>query len=333
VALPAIAEPVLAASHASLTGPVPNPIRVPSLIRARAAYLAYRTGAELARIVPEPMAQPAARVLGQTLSLAMPGRRRQVERNLRRATAGDIEGLALRKAVAETFGSYGRYWLELFRLPDEADGPLEMDVVGYEHLEAGVDAGRGVVLALPHVGGWDFAGAWLAAQGLRITVVAEPVEPPELFEWFAGVRKALGMHVVQLGPEAGKAVLQALRRNEVVCLLSDRDLVGDGIPVDFFGERTTLPAGPATLALRTGAPLLPAAVYFGPGGGHHAVVMSPVPATREGRLRDDVARVTQGLAHRFEELIRAAPEQWHLLQPNWPSDRSTNGLDDAKAGS
>lgn len=325
MALAAVAGPIIAAAHASLTGPVPNPIRVPTPIKARVAYLAYRTGAELARIVPEPMAQPAARFLGQTLSLAMPARRRQVERNLRRATAGELDGLALRKAVAATFGSYGRYWLELFRLPDKADGPLEMDIVGYEHLEAGIDAGRGVVLALPHVGGWDFAGAWLATQGLRLTVVAEPVEPPELFEWFAGVRKALGMNVVQLGPDAGKAVLQALRRNEVVCLLCDRDLVGDGIEVDFFGERTTLPAGPATLALRTGAPLLPAAVYFEPGGGHHAVVMSPVPAQREGRLRDDVARVSQELAHRFEELIRAAPEQWHLLQPNWPSDRTTNG--------
>jgi KDO2-lipid IV(A) lauroyltransferase len=110
-----------------------------------------------------------------------------------------------------------------------------------------------------------------------------------------------------------------------VCLLCDRDLGGDGIEVEFFGERTTLPAGPATLALRTEAPLLPAAVYFGPQGGHHAVVMPPVPSSREGRLRDDVERVTQELAHRFEELIRAAPEQWHLLQPNWPSDHASNG--------
>ena len=333
MALAAVAEPVLAAAHTPLTGPVPNPIRVLNPIKARVAYLAYRTGAELARVVPEPMAQPAARVLGQALSLAMPARRRQVERNLRRATAGELDGPALRKAVAETFGSYGRYWLELFRLPDEAAGPLEIDIVGFEHVTDGRAEGRGAILALPHVGGWDFAGAWLAGQGIPLTVVAEPVEPPELFEWFAGVRKALGMTVVQLGPDAGRAVLQALRRNEVVCLLCDRDLVGDGIRVDFFGEGTTMPAGPATLALRTGAPLLPTAVYFEPQGGHHAIVMPPVPAQRQGRLRDDVARVTQELAHRFEELIRAAPEQWHLLQPNWPSDHAANGSGDAKASS
>ena len=333
MALAAVAEPVLPAAHPSLTRPVPNSIRVPNPIKARAAYLAYRTGAELARIVPEPLAQPAARVLGQTLSLAMPARRRQVERNLRRATAGELDGLALHKAVAETFGSYGRYWLELFRLPNETDRPLEMDIVGFEHIEGAIEQGTGAVLALPHVGGWDFAGAWLASQGLALTVVAEPVEPPELYEWFAGVRRALGMNVVQLGPEAGTAVLQALRRNEVVCLLCDRDLVGDGIEVDFFGERTTLPAGPATLALRTGAPLMPTAVYFERQGRHHAVVTPPLPAQRRGRLRADVTRVTQDLAYCFEELIRAAPEQWHLLQPNWPSDDTRNGSRNATGGS
>jgi KDO2-lipid IV(A) lauroyltransferase len=261
----------------------------------------------------------------------MPGRRRQVARNLRRASSGELQGIALQRAVSETFGSYGRYWLELFRLPNEVGGNLELDIKGYDHITAGIERESGVILALPHVGGWDFAGAWLASQGLAPTVVVEPVEPPELFEWFAGVRRALGMTVVQLGPDAGRAVLQALRNNQVVCLLCDRDLVGDGIEVEFFGERTTLPAGPATLALRTGAPLLAAAVYFAPRGGHHAVVMPAVPAQREGRLRDDVGRVTQELASRFEELIRAAPEQWHLLQPNWPSDLATNGRGGARS--
>jgi KDO2-lipid IV(A) lauroyltransferase len=105
-----------------------------------------------------------------------------------------------------------------------------------------------------------------------------------------------------------------------VCLLSDRDLAGDGIEVEFFGERTTLPAGPATLAVRTGAPLVPAGVYFRDHGGHFAKIGPPLPVQREGRLRDDVGRITQDLARRFEELIRMAPEQWHLMQPNWPSD-------------
>jgi phosphatidylinositol dimannoside acyltransferase len=268
-------------------------------VGARASYMAYRTGAGLARIVPAGLSERAARVVGRVISLVMPSRRRQVQRNLRRATAGELRGLALRKAVGETFDSYTRYWLELFRLPNELHGDLKLDIVGYEHIIRAQERGSGVILALPHVGGWEFAGAWLASQGRPPTVVVEPVEPPELLEWFASTRRALGMTVVELGPEAGNAVLRALRRNEPVCLLCDRDLTGDGVEVEFFGERTTLPAGPATLALRTRAPLLPTAVYFRPRGGHHAVVQPPVPTQREGRLRDDVARVTQALAHRF----------------------------------
>jgi phosphatidylinositol dimannoside acyltransferase len=134
-------------------------------------------------------------------------------------------------------------------------------------------------------------------------------------------RRELGMNVVPLGPEAGRAVLQALRANEIVCLLCDRDIKRAGVEVDFFGERTTLPAGPATLALRTSAPIFPVGVYFTRRvNGHHAVIRPPLPATRGGSLREDVARVTQALAHELEFLIRRAPEQWHLFQPNWPSD-------------
>jgi phosphatidylinositol dimannoside acyltransferase len=282
----------------------------------RASYYAYRTGAGLARVIPEGIGEPTARALARLSAMATPAKRRQVERNLRRATGGKLHGAALQRAVAATFDSYGRYWFELFHL---ADSNM---VDGFDRIVAGCEAGKGVILALPHVGAWDYAGAWLSVQGYPPTVVVEPIEPPELFEWFADTRRRLGMEVVPLGPDAGGSVLRALRDSRVVCLLCDRDIGGDGIEVEFFGERTTLPAGPATLAFRSGAPLLPSAVYFRPRGGHHGVVQPPVPAERQGRLRDDVARVTQELAYRFEELIRAEPEQWHLMQPNWPSDHT-----------
>jgi KDO2-lipid IV(A) lauroyltransferase len=161
----------------------------------------------------------------------------------------------------------------------------------------------------------------VADQGHPITVVVEPLHPPELFEWFAELRASLGMTVVPLGPAAGSAVLRALRANEVVCLLSDRDLGGGGIPVTFFGEETRLPAGPAMLAMRTGAPVLPTAVYFtGERDGHLGVVRPPVVVTRTKDRRADIARFTQALALELEALILRAPEQWHLFQPNWPSD-------------
>lgn len=224
-------------------------------------------------------------------------------------------------AAREVFRSYARYWLESFRLADISADELAAGLVadGIEHLDAAVAAGTGVIMALPHLGGWDFGGAWFAAQGYKATVVVEPLEPPELFEWFARFRSQLGVDVVPLGPAAGGALLRVLREGGIVGLVCDRDIGGTGVEVEFFGERTTLPSGPATLALRTGAAVLPTAVYF-EGGRHRGVIRPPLDTARTGSFREDVARVTQALAHELEAFIRRAPEQWHLLQPNWPSD-------------
>jgi KDO2-lipid IV(A) lauroyltransferase len=245
-----------------------------------------------------------------------------VERHLRRVHGDGLAGAALKRASQQSFDSYARYWVESFRLPrlgpDAVDAGMTHE--GFEHVDAGREAGKGVIMALPHLGGWEWAGFWMATvRKIPTTVVVEPLDPPELFEWFAEFRRSLGMAVVPLGPDAGRACLRALKGNGVLGLLCDRDIGGGGVEVEFFGERTTLPGGPATLALRTGAPLLPTGVYYRDDV-HHGVVRPPLDTRRTGRLREDVARVTQDLAYELEGLIRLAPEQWHLLQPNWPSD-------------
>jgi KDO2-lipid IV(A) lauroyltransferase len=295
------------------------------LDKDRAVYLAYRAGAVAAQSLPAPVGEAVARGIGRTLSVAMQGRRRMSARHLQRASGGTLRGLSLERAVNGAFESYARYWLEMFRLPYEGRAAIDehFDVDGYEHIDAALAEGRGCILALPHLGGWEHAGAWLhAVHRHNILVVVEPVEPPELFEWFVSVRGAMGMEVVTVGDNAATRVLTALGENRIVCLLSDRDLTGDGVDVEFFGEHTTLPGGPALLALRGQAPIIPVAVYFRPRGNHFAIVRPPLVAERKGKLRDDVVRITQDLAHEFESLIAAAPEQWHLMQPNWPSDRN-----------
>jgi len=293
-----------------------------SILPKRTSYFAYRAGAEVARLVPEPIGAPFARAAAAMAPAVFAQRRRQVERNLRRIHGPGYGGRDLQRAVAATFDSYGRYFYELFLLPTRSRAWVEQHFVchGEEHIRAAVDAGAGAVLALPHLGNWDQAGAWLAGRGYTVTVVAETLEPPELFDWFVSTRAQLGMRVIPLSPTAGTEVLKALRDNEVVCLLCDRDLTGDGIPVDFFGERTTLPAGPAMAAVRAGAPIIPVGCYFRPGGVEEAFIDAPLDTSRRGPLRDDMARITQDLAHRFETMIRRDPTHWHLLQPNWPSD-------------
>ena len=158
--------------------------------------------------------------------------------------------------------------------------------------------------------------------GHPVGVVVERLEPADVFEWFVRYREKLGMRVIPAGPGAAAECAQALGANRILCLLWDRLISGtSGVEVEFFGERTLLPAGPATLALRTGAALLPVAVYFKVRSDRHvAIVRPPVPPERRGRLRADVQVMTQALARELEWLIRRAPTQWHMMQPNWPCD-------------
>ncbi len=284
---------------------------------------AYKLGALAARLTPGPLAAGLATPAGLSANLASPERRAIIERNLRRVDP-TLRGIRLRRAVQDAFDSYARYWIESFRLPSLSKRAVDAAFTedGYRHVLDALEQGNGAIIALPHLGGWEWAGRWIADRGHPITVVVERIEPPELFEWFVDLRSKLGMTVVPLGPEAGPAVANALGNNHVVCLVSDRDIQGGGPEVEFFGEYTTLPGGAATLALRTGAPILPTAVYFTDRiDGHLGYVRPPLAVERSGeRLRHDVARITQLVAHELEVLIRRAPSQWHLFQPNWPSD-------------
>lgn len=245
-----------------------------------------------------------------------------VERNLERAYGRPLPPDELERGVRATFESYGRYYVDSFRLPRLSDEVIDagFSTDGFHNIDDALDRGVGPILAMPHLGGWEWAAAWMArVAGYGVTAVVEPLEPPELYEWFLNFRRSLGVEIVPLGAGSAGRLMGAIKRNDVVCLLSDRDIGGGGVEVEFFGERTKLPAGPAVLALRTGTVILPTAVYFR-SGQCHGTIRPPLDTSRHGTFREDVARVTQEVAHGLEELIRGAPEQWHLMQPNWPSD-------------
>lgn len=284
---------------------------------------AYKAGAFLARRIPDGVATAAARMGGFGAGMIAGDAGTIVGRNLERVYGRKLGSTEKRRKVAETFEWYGRYYVESFRLPEvgieELDRGFSYDGVGTieEHCGPGKTGG---ILALPHLGSWEWAAFWLARViNVKVTAIVEPLQPPELFDWFVGLRESLGMEIHPLGPDASKQILAALKQGHLVCLLCDRDLQGNGVPVTFFGEKTTLPAGPATLALRTGVPLMPSAVFWRDNA-RHGQCGRPLEIERTGRLRDDVQRVTQMIADDFERLIRQAPEQWHLLNPNWPSD-------------
>lgn len=290
-----------------------------------------RSGRVVASLLPPPVARGLAESAGVAISRLpfVPGwetRRRLVARHLSRVMGVDAPPIGSRRMgrlVDRAISSYARYWAESLRIPGLSADELAagMTYEGFEHLLAGRAAGRGTILVLPHLGGWEWAGSHLASTGQPVSVVVERLQPPDLFDWFVSFRERLGMNVIPVGPSALSRCTTALGENHVLCLLSDRVVAGRGVDVDFFGEKTQLPAGPATLALRTGAVLLPAAVYFEPRtDAHRGVILPRFDTQRHGGLRDDVSRVTQEVARSLETLIRKEPTQWHLLQPNWPSD-------------
>jgi lauroyl/myristoyl acyltransferase len=307
----------------------------PERLRAATTFLAYRISGAGLGVLPEPMAAAVAAVVGSAMARRPHGNLELRERHLERVLASTSPAVApdpavVRRWARRSYRSYARYWVEGARLPSTKPEVVRSRFVldwGYAHLEEAFAAGRGVLLALPHVGSWEWGGAWLALEGHPMTSVAERIEPPALFRWFLEKREAMGLRIVPLGDESGRTLLGELRNGGVVGLVCDRDIAGSGIPVEFFGEQTTFPAGPATLALRTGAALIPAAIYSGPAEAHFAVVTAPLDTTRTGSFRTDVVRLTAELATRFEWMVRRAPEQWYLYGPNWPSDREVRDGD------
>jgi lauroyl/myristoyl acyltransferase len=301
--------------------------------------MAFRLGQGLVGRLPAPVTRRVAEG-GAVMLSHRPGRpgRESAWATRRRLVGSHIERvlvalgeprpsrLELGRLVDRAMASYARYWTESLRLPlvDAGELAAGMTYDGFGHVERARAAGRGTILVLPHLGGWEWAGAHLASMGHPVSVVVERLEPPDVYEWFAGLRQGLGMNVIPAGPGAAGACMAALGANHVLGLLSDRLIAGTtGTEVEFFGERTSLPAGAATLALRSGATLLPAAVYFDPPtDSHTGVILPPLDTRRYGRLREDVSRVTQEMARALENLIGRAPTQWHLMQPNWPSDRA-----------
>ena len=285
-------------------------------------YLAYRIGAGLIAALPEPVIRRLGRRAGWLAWWWARERKSMALRHMQRVHRGGTAE-SVRRDAREMFSAYGRYWAETlwFRPRRFEQVRKRVTLVGSEHVRAAQAEDRPMIVALPHIGNWEMAGTLSVDEGVRITAVAEALANRRLATWFTGMRAQLAIQVVLAeGSSTMRALLAALREGRVVALVADRNIGGKGIEVEFFGERTTLPAGPAVLALRTGAVLLPGASYFNSGAGHRMVVLPPVGVPPKGTPRRAEV-MTQELAHRFEELIRAAPTQWHLVQPNWPSDR------------
>jgi KDO2-lipid IV(A) lauroyltransferase len=290
----------------------------------------YAAGWSVVRGMPEPLARRQFDTVADAVWLRRGPSVERLRSNLSRVVpdAGRRELNLLARAGMR---SYLRYWREVFQLPRMRTAELvsRMHVVDEYRLRDAVRARRGVVLALPHMGNWDHAGAWLTATGVPFTTVAERLQPESLFARFVEFRESLGMEVIPLtGGERPPYDLLAdrLRAGGTLCLLADRDLTATGIDVSFFGSAARMPAGPAALAHDTGAALLPVTLTYPDRrrwqGRIHEQVMAPDSGSREDKVR----RMTQQMADAFGSAIAAAPQDWHMLQRVWVDDLDRSRL-------
>jgi KDO2-lipid IV(A) lauroyltransferase len=293
---------------------VPSSVgRVATLLTGRITDASYAAGWALVRSLPEGSAR---RLFDTGADLAARRGGRGVDR-LRRNLARVAPGADLDALTRAALRSYARYWLEVFRLPVTPTSVIVdgMRAIGEERARAAVASPRGVVFALPHSGNWDHAGAWFAATGVPFTTVAERLKPESLYDRFLEFRASLGMEVLPLTGGARPpfdVLTERLHAGGTICLMADRDLTPRGVDVDFFGATARMPAGPASLALKTGAALIPVHLAFLPAGWQVTFYEEVAPT--------DVPTMTQAMADCFAEGIGQHPADWHMLQRFWIDD-------------
>ncbi|MFF4036075.1 phosphatidylinositol mannoside acyltransferase [Streptomyces sviceus] len=230
--------------------------------------------------------------------------------------------------------SYLRYWMESFRLPAWSKERIKagFDPKGLHHLTDGLAAGKGVILALPHMANWDLAGAWVTTKlETPFTTVAERLKPETLYDRFVAYREGLGMEVLpHSGGSAFGTLARRLRDGGLVCLVAERDLSSSGVEVRFFGEATRIPAGPALLAQQTGALLLPVTLWYDDSPVMQGRVHPPVAVPETGTRAEKTSVMAQALADAFATGIADHPEDWHMLQRLWLKDLEPRASDGAR---
>lgn len=277
---------------------------------------AYFTGWKLVRSLPEKMAYSLFEQIAVITLRRNGARMKRLRSNLQRVCP-DKDAAAMDQLMSAAVSSYMRYWCDTFRSPDWSKEKIfaTVSVTREELLTEPMRDGRGVVVALPHAGNWDHAGAYFCAMGFSLVAVVEKLKPEALFNKFLEYRQNMGMEILSTESRSMATLMQRAREGALIALVSDRDLSRSGVDVNFFGYRARMPAGAALLAIRTGIPLITAQVSYTASGIHIEFNSVAIPA--DGSDTERVSQVVQKCADLFEAGIAKAPQDWHMLQRIW----------------
>jgi lauroyl/myristoyl acyltransferase len=285
----------------------------------QATTLGYLSGWRAVRLLPERQAHAVfARIADEVYRRRGAGVLR-LRANLLRVRPG-LDGPDLEELTHTAVRSYLRYWCESFRLPTwpVSDLVRRTRTVGEHHVRDAHAQGRGVVVPLPHMANWDWAGAWACATGMPLATVAERLRPERLFDEFVAYRSTLGMEILPL--TGGEATLPRLeewtRAGGLVCLLADRDLSRTGVEVLLCGAPARMPRGPALLARRAGAPLVPVTLHYG----DQDMTITFHPPVPHADGPDGLVQMTQGVADAFTVALQEHPQDWHMMQKVFVED-------------
>lgn len=273
------------------------------------SYLIYSLAWRIIRLLPEKSAYRLGDAIAR-YAVGRDGRRVRRLRSNMSIVSGISSGVELEQLLDRAMRSNLRYWIDTFRFPSWTPARIRstVEVFNRSTFDTLIARGGGLVIALPHSGNWDHAGAFFSADGHPVVSVAEHLKPEKLFRKFLAYREAMGMEVLDLDGRVTKTLQDRLREGRLVALVSDRDLSASGVEVTFFGRRAKFPAGPAKLALETGAPLITAHITYTENG--IAVHFSDRIETQGKSVED----IVQSIAENFEHEICKRPEDWHMLQ-------------------
>ena len=280
-------------------------------------YYGYSLAWKIIRLLPESFAYS----LGDRLAMRIYQKNGKGVKRLRSnysRVSSALPSDQIELLVREGMRSYLRYWVDTFRFPTWSKERTISTVIcdNEDYLRDPIAAGRGCIVALPHAGNWDHAGAYFCSTGIPLTTVAEHLEPEKLFRRFLAFRQAIGMEVLDLNTRAVAVLAQRLRAGKLVALVADRDLSQSGLPVRFCNGEAKMPAGPAILAIQTGAPLITAFVKY-EGRGIRIIFDREIPVPDSGSVSEKAQIMTQAMADIFAKRIGQSPTDWHMLQRIW----------------
>jgi lauroyl/myristoyl acyltransferase len=270
-------------------------------------------GIALTRVLPENILDWLATHIGLVCWAVLKQKRRYIEANVRHIFHDQPLSIEKqRQLVKRTFVSFARAMIDFFRLGSITLEEFKVHCIGIENIKAALEHGQGCIGISAHIGNWDYAGAYLAANGIPTSALVEVTEP-ETFELYSRHREHTGMRTYPLA-RAGLAFLQTIRNNRLLAVLADRDIMDNGIVVDFFDAKRKIPRGLGEIIVRKQIPVVFAYMVLisNPVKARYLfVVEEPVTFT------DSVKAFHIWLVKKFEGLLRAYPEQWFVFHPEW----------------